>query len=232
MADCGDAKVIDVLLVEDDEGDVLMTREAFEYYKIRNRLHVVPDGDQALDFLRQTGATLETGHLPLVLAELPLLIAVFQNLLSNALKFSGGKPPRVVITVRRDEPFWLFSFSDSGIGIEPEYAERIFVIFQRLNERSAYAGTGIGLAMTRKIIEYFGGRIWLDTTFTGGTRFYFTLPMPQETMTPELLEPVEVADNQKAAALLPAPDWIVAPEDPEDPDPEDRQDEETDGRQR
>ena len=182
--------------------------------------------------IEQTGATLETGHLPLVLAELPLLIAVFQNLLSNALKFSGGKPPRVVITVRRDEPFWLFSFSDSGMGIEPEYAERIFVIFQRLNERSAYAGTGIGLAMTRKIIEYFGGRIWLDTTFTGGTRFYFTLPMPQETMTPELLEPVEVADNQKAAALLPAPDWIVAPEDPEDPDPEDRQDEETDGRQR
>ena len=182
--------------------------------------------------IEQTGATLETGHLPLVLAELPLLIAVFQNLLSNALKFSGGKPPRVVITVRRDEPFWLFSFSDSGIGIEPEYAERIFVIFQRLNERSAYAGTGIGLAMTRKIIEYFGGRIWLDTTFTGGTRFYFTLPMPQETMTPELLEPVEVADNQKAAALLPAPDRIAAPEDPEDPDPEDRQDEETDGRQR
>ena len=182
--------------------------------------------------IEQTGATLETGHLPLVLAELPLLIAVFQNLLSNALKFSGGKPPRVVITVRRDEPFWLFSFSDSGIGIEPEYAERIFVIFQRLNERSAYAGTGIGLAMTRKIIEYFGGRIWLDTTVTKGTRFCFTLPMPQETMTPELLEPVEVADNQKAAALLPAPDWIVAPEDPEDPDPEDRQDEETDGRQR
>jgi signal transduction histidine kinase len=144
--------------------------------------------------IEQTGATLETGHLPLVLAELPLLIAVFQNLLSNALKFSGGKPPRVVITVRRDEPFWLFSFSDSGIGIEPEYAERIFVIFQRLNERSAYAGTGIGLAMTRKIIEYFGGRIWLDTTFTGGTRLFFTLPMPQETMTPDLLEPFEAPE--------------------------------------
>ena len=134
--------------------------------------------------IEQTGATLETGHLPLVLAELPLLIAVFQNLLSNALKFSGGKPPRVVITVRRDEPFWLFSFSDSGIGIEPEYAERIFVIFQRLNERSAYAGTGIGLAMTRKIIEYFGGRIWLDTTYAKGSRFLFTLPMPPETLDP------------------------------------------------
>jgi signal transduction histidine kinase len=132
--------------------------------------------------MEETGATVETGHLPLVLAELPLLTAVFQNLLSNALRFSGGKPPRVVITCTRDEPFWLFSFADNGIGIAPEYAERIFVIFQRLHERTAYPGTGIGLAMTRKIIEYFGGRIWLDTTCTEGSRFLFTLPMPAETM--------------------------------------------------
>ena len=146
--------------------------------------------------IEETGATIETGHLPLVLAELPLLIAVFQNLLSNALKFSGGKPPRVVVTVGRDEPFWLFSFSDNGIGIEPEYAERIFVIFQRLHERTAYTGTGIGLSMTRKIIENFGGRIWLDTAFTGGTRFFFTLPMPPETMTPELLEPFDAQEPE------------------------------------
>jgi signal transduction histidine kinase len=174
--------------------------------------------------IEETGATIETGHLPLVLAELPLLIAVFQNLLSNALKFSGGKAPRVVVTVSRDEPFWLFSFSDNGIGIEPEYSERIFVIFQRLHERTAYAGTGIGLSMTRKIIEYFGGRIWLDTTFTGGTRFCFTLPMPQETMTPELENPIEDADNQSATALLLVPDPAA--------EPEDRQDEETDDRLR
>jgi signal transduction histidine kinase len=172
--------------------------------------------------IEETGATIETGHLPLVLAELPLLIAVFQNLLNNALKFSGEKAPRVVVTVRRDEPFWLFSFSDNGIGIEPEYAERIFVIFQRLHERSAYAGTGIGLSMTRKIIEYFGGRIWLDTTFTGGTRFYFTLPMPQETMTPELADLIEAPDNQNPAALLPAPDPAAEPEDPQDEETDDR----------
>jgi signal transduction histidine kinase len=173
--------------------------------------------------IEETGATIETGHLPLVLAELPLLIAVFQNLLSNALKFSGGKPPRVVITVQRDEPFWLFSFSDNGIGIEPEYAERIFVIFQRLHERSAFAGTGIGLSVTRKIIEYFGGRIWLDTTFTGGTRFYFTLPMPEEeTVTPDLPE----LPNSPTDSLADSP--AGAPDD----DPEDRQDEETDGRSR
>jgi signal transduction histidine kinase len=174
--------------------------------------------------IEETGATIETGHLPLVLAELPLLIAVFQNLLSNALKFSGGKTPRIVVTVGRDEPFWLFSFSDNGIGIEPEYSERIFVIFQRLHERSAYAGTGIGLSMTRKIIEYFGGRIWLDNMFTDGTRFCFTLPMPQETMTPELDDPMQDADNQSAAALLLVPDPAA--------EPEDRQDEETDDRLR
>jgi signal transduction histidine kinase len=132
--------------------------------------------------MEETGATVETGHLPLVLAELTLLTAVFQNLLSNALKFSGGKPPRIVVTCTRDDPFWLFSFSDNGIGIEPEYADRIFAIFQRLHERTAYPGTGIGLAMTRKIIEYFGGRIWLDTTCTEGSRFLFTLPAAAETM--------------------------------------------------
>jgi light-regulated signal transduction histidine kinase (bacteriophytochrome) len=117
-----------------------------------------------------------------VLAELTLLTAVFQNLLSNALKFRGDKPPRIVITCTRDEPFWLFSFTDNGLGIEAEYADRIFVIFQRLHERSAYPGTGIGLAMTKKIIEYFGGRIWLDTSNTEGSRFLFTLPIPAETM--------------------------------------------------
>jgi len=156
--------------------------------------------------IEETGATVETGHLPLVLAELTLLTAVFQNLLSNALKFSGDKPPRIVITTSRDEPFWLFSFADSGIGIEPEYAERIFVIFQRLNERSAYPGTGIGLAMTRKIIEYFGGRIWLDTTWTEGSRFLFTLPMPAETMNlaaeDENPEAVGILTQEAADALL------------------------------
>jgi signal transduction histidine kinase len=145
--------------------------------------------------IEESGATIETGHLPLVMAELPLLTAVFQNLLSNALKFSGGKPPRVVVTVTRDEPFWLFSFADNGIGIDPDYAERIFVIFQRLHERTAYPGTGIGLSMSRKIIEYFGGKIWLDTTFAEGARFLFTLPMPPETMSREI-EPQEIEPQE------------------------------------
>ena len=156
--------------------------------------------------IEETGATIETGHLPLVLAELTLLTAVFQNLLSNALKFNGGKPPRIVITTTRDEPFWLFSFTDNGIGIEPEYAERIFVIFQHLHERTTYPGTGIGLAMIRKIIEYFGGRIWLDTTYAEGSRFLFTLPMPTETMEPapedEVAEPSGTLAQEAADVLL------------------------------
>jgi light-regulated signal transduction histidine kinase (bacteriophytochrome) len=123
------------------------------------------------------GATIEAGHLPLVLAELPLLTAVFQNLLSNALKFSGSAPPKVVVSASRTGTMWQFSVTDFGIGIDPQDAERIFILFQRLNERSAYPGTGVGLAMCKKIIEYFGGRIWLDTSGPKqGTRFCFTLP--------------------------------------------------------
>ena len=132
--------------------------------------------------VRRSHATIEQGELPVVLGEASLLTAVFQNLLSNALKFRGDQPPRISVSASRDGRDWLFSFSDNGIGIDPEYAERIFVIFQRLHERTAYPGTGIGLAMTRKIVEYFGGRIWLDTSYAEGSRFLFTLPMPAETM--------------------------------------------------
>src|SRR5215472_9316542 len=131
--------------------------------------------------VRRTHATIEVGELPVVLGEASLLTAVFQNLINNALKFRAVEPPRVSVSVRRDGEFWLFSFSDNGIGIEPEYAERIFVIFQRLHDKAAYPGTGIGLAMVRKIIEYHGGRIWLDTTITAGARFWFTLPaLPED----------------------------------------------------
>ena len=130
--------------------------------------------------VRQSHATIEVGDLPEVLGEASLLTAVFQNLLSNALKFAGVQAPRVSVSARRDGGYWLFSFSDNGIGIPAEYAERIFVIFQRLHDRAAYPGTGIGLAMCRKIIEYHGGRIWLDTAVTSGARFCFTLPARPE----------------------------------------------------
>jgi signal transduction histidine kinase len=130
--------------------------------------------------IRQSGAVIEAAELPVVRAEFSLITSLFQNLLSNAIKFRGDKPPRIVISVARQDPFWLFTFADNGIGIEPEYADRIFVIFQRLHDRASYSGTGIGLAMCRKIVEYYGGRIWLETTVSAGATFCFTLPIPHE----------------------------------------------------
>jgi signal transduction histidine kinase len=127
--------------------------------------------------VRLAHATIEQGELPVVLGEASLLTAVFQNLLGNALKFRGDQPPRISVSARRDGQYWRFSFSDNGIGIDPQYADRIFVIFQRLHDRATYPGTGIGLAMVRKIIEYHGGQIWLDTEVTTGARFCFTLPV-------------------------------------------------------
>jgi signal transduction histidine kinase len=128
--------------------------------------------------IRSTNAVIETTDLPAVRAEFSLLTSLFQNLIGNAIKFRSQRPPVVrVSAARHDETFWLFSVADNGIGVEPEYAERIFVIFQRLHSRSDYEGTGIGLAMCRKIVEHYGGRIWLDTTYTGGANFCFTLPV-------------------------------------------------------
>jgi signal transduction histidine kinase len=130
--------------------------------------------------IRDSGAVIETDELPTTRAEFSLITSLFQNLLGNAIKFRGDKPPRISVTVRREDEFWRFAVRDNGIGIEPEYADRIFVIFQRLHDRASYSGTGIGLAMCRKIVEYYGGRIWLETTAGPGTTFGFTLPVAHE----------------------------------------------------
>jgi signal transduction histidine kinase len=129
------------------------------------------------DSLAETGGELEVGELPTVTVERSLLRTVFQNLLSNAIKFHGDDPPRIRVDSERHGAQWEISVSDNGIGVEPEYAERVFVIFQRLHGRSDYPGTGIGLAMSRKVIEHHGGRIWLDTDYSPGTRIRFTLPV-------------------------------------------------------
>jgi signal transduction histidine kinase len=128
--------------------------------------------------VRKSAVVIETSELPTVRAEFSLLTSLFQNLISNAIKFRGDRPPVIQITAaQRDDGFWLFSVADNGIGIEPEYADRIFVIFQRLHDRTAYAGTGIGLSMCRKIVEHYGGKIWLDTEYQDGAKFMFTLPV-------------------------------------------------------
>ncbi len=128
--------------------------------------------------IRLTGAVIETTELPTVLGAFSLLTSLFQNLVGNAIKFRGDRAPVVQISaVRQDAASWLFCVADNGIGIEPEYADRIFVIFQRLHDRTAYDGTGIGLAMCRKIVERSGGSIWLDTNYQDGAKFCFTLPV-------------------------------------------------------
>jgi signal transduction histidine kinase len=127
--------------------------------------------------IEETHATVTVpADMPPVYGDAPLLTGVFQNLIGNAIKFRGDDVPEIAVGLADAGDQWEFSIADNGIGIEPEYAERIFVIFQRLHAKDAYPGTGIGLAMCRKIIEYHGGRIWLDTSASSGTTFRFTLP--------------------------------------------------------
>jgi len=139
--------------------------------------------------IEETGAEIAVaGDLPVVLVERSLLVLVFQNLIGNGIKFHGEQPPRVHVAAERDDGFWRFTVADNGIGIDPQYSERIFVIFQRLHTKDAYTGTGIGLAMCRKVIEHHGGRIWLEPSENGsGSTFRFTLPVPDPT--PEEVSP-------------------------------------------
>ncbi len=130
--------------------------------------------------LEESGATALADELPSVRGERTLLVSLFQNLIGNAVKFRGEHAPVVHLTVTRQGQEWQFSCADNGIGVEQEYAERIFVIFQRLHTKEAYPGTGIGLAMCRKIVEYHGGRMWLDLEHKPGAEFHFTLPIAKE----------------------------------------------------
>jgi signal transduction histidine kinase len=128
--------------------------------------------------IEENDATIEVAELPTVRGDAGLLRLVFQNLCANAIKFRAEAAPVVDIGVEREDDCWRFRVSDNGIGIDPENEERIFVLFQRLHPRTQYEGTGIGLAMCRKIAEYHGGRMWLDTGHaTAGSTFYFTLPV-------------------------------------------------------
>jgi len=130
--------------------------------------------------LEETGGSVRAGPLPTVRGDEALLRSLLQNLIGNALRFHGEERPVVRIDAVRDGGWWTVSCTDNGIGIDGAYAERIFLIFQRLHGRDAYEGSGIGLALCRKIVEYHGGRIWLDTGHRPGARFCFTLPAAEE----------------------------------------------------
>jgi signal transduction histidine kinase len=125
----------------------------------------------------EAAAEITWDNLPHVRGEAPLLTQVLQNLVGNGLKFqAAGRRSRIHIGAVRKGAEWEFSCADNGIGIEPEYADRVFVIFQRLHPKDVYGGTGIGLAMCKKIVEYHGGRIWVDPSVTEGTTIRWTLP--------------------------------------------------------
>jgi len=123
----------------------------------------------------ESHAVITHDSLPAVMGDEKQLAQLFQNLLSNAVKFRGPQPLHIHISAKQADGEWLFAVRDNGIGIDPEYADRIFVIFQRLHTREEYPGTGIGLAICKKIVERHGGRMWVESDRGKGATFYFTL---------------------------------------------------------
>jgi signal transduction histidine kinase len=132
------------------------------------------------EMIAESNASIEIGELPTITADSDQLQRLFENLISNAIKFGGPEPPRVRIFGERDGPKWRFSVIDNGIGIEPRHAERIFKVFQRLHAPGEYGGTGIGLSICKRIVERHGGRIWVEQAEGGGSAFRFTIPASGE----------------------------------------------------
>jgi PAS domain S-box-containing protein len=126
--------------------------------------------------IKESGAVITHDDLPNVMADSLQLARLFQNLISNAIKFRGKEAPKIDISSRQKEDEWIFSIKDNGIGIDPKFSEQIFVMFQRLHTKKEYPGTGIGLATCKKIIEHHGGRIWVESEQGKGSTFYFTIP--------------------------------------------------------
>jgi light-regulated signal transduction histidine kinase (bacteriophytochrome) len=125
--------------------------------------------------IEESGAIVTSDRLPTVVAEEVMLAQLFQNLISNSIKFRGGETPKIHVSAERDPDGWVFSVRDNGIGIEPQDAGRVFGMFKRLHG-SEIPGTGIGLALCKKIVERKGGRIWMESEAGRGATFKFTIP--------------------------------------------------------
>ena len=142
--------------------------------------------------IAESGAQVQHGDLPTVPGDPTLLTALLQNLVANSVKYrSPDRPPQLRVSAEQQGDLWTLAVDDNGIGIDPQYADRIFTIFQRLHLRGEYGGTGIGLALCRKIVEFHKGRIWLAEKAEPGARFLFTLPTTQA--------PLETVDDDEPA---------------------------------
>ncbi len=130
--------------------------------------------------IEETAAEIFTTDLPAVQANSVPLVHLLQNLISNALKYRSDKKPRLRISADEEGDYWRFSIQDNGIGIAKEFQSQIFGIFKRLHNRSEYPGTGIGLAICQKVVEQYGGRIWVESEPGRGSTFFFTLPRASE----------------------------------------------------
>lgn len=127
--------------------------------------------------IEESGAAVTFGALPAVWGDRTQMVQLFQNLVGNAIKFRGQEAPVISVLAEEADPYWLFSVSDNGIGIDSESAEQIFAVFQRLHARTEYPGSGIGLAICKKIVERGGGRIWVESQPGSGSTFKFTMPL-------------------------------------------------------
>jgi len=164
-----------------------LIKDLLDYSRIGRRKALVPvDCQQLIDMvkedlstqLRQTGAVIQCDALPTVNAYAIELRQLMQNLISNAIKFRAtDRKPVVTISASLRDHHWQFTVADNGIGINPSHSEKIFKIFQRLNDRDAYEGNGIGLAHCKKIVELHGGALWVESTPGQGSRFSFTIPV-------------------------------------------------------
>lgn len=125
--------------------------------------------------IEQNQAVIANGALPRVRMQAVHLQQIFQNLLGNAIKYRGQEPPKIEIDAQRDGDDWVFTFKDNGIGIDERYADVIFGIFKRLHSTTAYSGTGMGLAICKRIIQRYGGRIWVESKLGSGSTFGFTI---------------------------------------------------------
>ncbi|MES2467796.1 MAG: PAS domain S-box protein [Verrucomicrobiota bacterium] len=163
-----------------------MIRDLLAYSRVGTRAQpfVEVDCQAALDLaltnlstaIHESGAVITHDPLPALMADPTQLAQLFQNLIGNGIKFRSGRPPEIHVGAQRQDEGWLFSVRDNGIGIEPQYLDRIFVIFQRLHTRAEYPGTGIGLAICKRIVERHGGRISVESEPGKGSTFFFTLP--------------------------------------------------------